>query len=263
MIKIKRVSKSFKNSLGEEKQLFSDLNIEISQGEFVTIIGSNGAGKTSFMNLISGQFETDTGSILLDENDITKMPEHTRNKWFSRVYQDPCLGTSPSMTIEENMSMALKKGSSFGLSLGVKKKNKQFIREVLASLEMGLENRMEQAVSSLSGGQRQALSLLMATVSNPRLLMLDEHTAALDPKRAQRILEMTNEIVLKNNMTTLMITHNLNHALEFGSRLLMFHEGKILLDLDSETKNSLTPHDLMDLFTQKTRESLSDALAFQ
>ncbi len=263
MLKINSISKGFNKGTINETNIFNNFNLEINKGDFITIVGSNGAGKSTLLNIISGALELDSGNILLEEKDITNLKEHKKSRFISRVFQDPTKGTSPSMTILENLSLADNKGSSFGLSLGVNKKKIEEFKNHLSILNLGLEDKINTKVGMLSGGQRQALSLLMATLNTPKILLLDEHTAALDPKTSETIINLTNSIVKEKNITTIMITHNLNHAIEFGNRLLMMHRGEIILDMREMEKNNLTKNDLIEEFNKITfKEELSDRIMF-
>lgn len=263
MLKVKSINKGFNNGTINETRIFNNFNLEINKGDFITIVGSNGAGKSTLLNIISGALELDSGNIILEEKDITNLNEHKKSKFISRVFQDPTKGTSPSMTILENLSLADNKGSSFGLSLGVNKKKIEEFKNQLAILNLGLEDKLNTKVGMLSGGQRQALSLLMATLKTPKILLLDEHTAALDPKTSENIINLTNNIVKEKNITTIMITHNLNHAIEFGNRLLMMHRGEILLDIGRIEKRKLTKNALIEEFNKITfKEELSDRIMF-
>lgn len=263
MLKINSISKGFNKGTINETNIFNNFSLEINKGDFITIVGSNGAGKSTLLNIISGALELDSGNIILEEKDITNLKEHKKSRFISRVFQDPTKGTSPSMTILENLSLADNKGSSFGLSLGVNKKKIEEFKNHLSILNLGLEDKINTKVGMLSGGQRQALSLLMATLNTPKILLLDEHTAALDPKTSETIINLTNSIVKEKNITTIMITHNLNHAIEFGNRLLMMHRGEIILDMGEMEKNNLTKNDLIEEFNKITfKEELSDRIMF-
>lgn len=263
MLKIKSINKGFNKGTVNETSIFNNFNLGINKGDFITIVGSNGAGKSTLLNIISGALELDTGNIFLEEKDITNLKEHKKSKFISRVFQDPTKGTSPSMTILENLSLADNKGSKFGLSLGVNKKKIEEFKNHLSILNLGLEDKINTKVGMLSGGQRQALSLLMATLNTPKILLLDEHTAALDPKTSENIINLTNKIVKEKNITTIMITHNLNHAIEFGNRLLMMHRGEIILDIGRLEKKNLTKNDLIEEFNKITfKEELSDRIMF-
>lgn len=261
MIELKEIYKTFISDLGTKKEVFRGINFEAKEGDFVSIIGSNGAGKSTLLNVINGNITPDTGSVLLGENDITKISRHKRAKWISQVYQNPSQGTSPSMTVLENLSMAKNKGKSFNLTLGLDKKNIKLYKEILATLDLGLENQLDTKVGLLSGGQRQCLSLIMSTINHPDVLLLDEHTAALDPKTSKIILDKTKELVEKNNITTLMITHNLQDAIEYGNRIIMIHDGNIILDLRGEEKRTLTVEKLLEFFHEKDAK-LSDTDLF-
>ncbi len=248
MLKISQVRKVFHAGTVNEKIAIADISLHLAPGDFVTVIGSNGAGKSTMMNIISGGILPDQGSISIDGQDVTKLREHQRAAFIGRVFQDPMAGTAPNMTIEENLAIALSRGKRHTLSLGVNAQKRKLFQEKLQLLDQGLENRLQTKVGFLSGGQRQALSLLMATFTNPKILLLDEHTAALDPKRAQLIVELTKKIIEMNRLTTLMVTHNMEQALHLGNRLLMLHEGRIILDIPQEQKQQMTTHDLLKAF---------------
>lgn len=263
MLSIQRLSKSFYPHTVNEKVIFKALNLEVQDGEFVTIIGSNGAGKSTLLNLISGSLLPDQGNIKLHNIDLTAIPEHERTRFISRVFQDPTLGTSPTMTIQQNLSLAQNKGKRFGLTLLESKKDIEGFKQLLTPLQLGLENQLQSPVGLLSGGQRQALSLLMATLVKPELLLLDEHTAALDPKTSAKMMELTNQVVIESKITTLMVTHNLNHAITYGTRLIMLHEGEVVLDISGEEKRQLTPEKLLRQFEQNVSGGMfSDELLF-
>lgn len=237
----------FPGTINERKAL-DDVSLELLDGDFVTVIGSNGAGKSTMLNVLAGVYRPEAGSILIDGIDVTKMPEHKVSRHVGRVFQDPMAGTSPQLTIEENLAIAISRGKPRGLGRGVTAERRaQFIEE-LASLELGLENRLKAKVGFLSGGQRQALSLVMATFSKPSILLLDEHTAALDPGRAELITKLTQSEVARHKLTTVMVTHNMNQALRLGNRLIMMHEGKIILDLAGTAKQQATVEDLLYQF---------------
>ncbi|QOT00101.1 ABC transporter ATP-binding protein [Brevibacterium sp. JNUCC-42] len=250
MLEITNVGRVFNQGTVNEKIALTNINLKLAHGDFVTVIGSNGAGKSTLMNTISGGIIPDTGNIFIDNQDVTKQGEHKRAALIGRVFQDPMAGTAPHMTIEENLAIAYSRGHRRTLSLGVNNKKRAFFQEKLTVLDQGLENRLKTKVGFLSGGQRQALSLLMATFTNPKLLLLDEHTAALDPKRAQLIVDLTRKVVEENNLTTLMVTHNMEQALHMGNRLLMLHDGKIILDLPQEIKSQMTTKDLLGAFEE-------------
>ena len=236
MIELKNLHKTFFSELGTEKQVFKGLNFTINDGDFITIIGSNGAGKSTLLNVLNGQIIPDGGNVVLNGNDITNVEQHKRAKWISQVYQNPTMGTAPSMTVLENLSMAKNKGKRFNFTFGLDVKNIEFYKKQLASLGLGLENQLFTQVGLLSGGQRQCLSLIMATLNRPDILLLDEHTAALDPQTSEKILEKTKEIIEKNNITSLMITHNMQDAITYGNRLIMLHAGEIIFDIKGEEK---------------------------
>ena len=262
MLKIRGISKKFKTINGE-KIIFEGLDLDIKDGDFVTVIGSNGAGKSTLMNLVIGDIEAEDGNILLDSDDITRVDAHIRAKYISKVYQNPTFGTAPSMTIKENMAMAENKGKSFGLRFGLKKGAESRYKEILKTLGLGLENQLDTPVGLLSGGQRQCLSLIMTTMQKPKMLLLDEHTAALDPKTSIMIMEKTREIVERDNLTTLMITHNLQDAIDYGNRLIMLHNKEIILDIRGEDKKSLTIEKLLKVFHDKDNHSISENMLFQ
>ncbi len=255
MLKIRNISKTFNPGTVNEKTALSNLSLHVKKGDFITIIGANGAGKSTLFNAICGSFYTDSGSIVLDGEDITFMPEHKRARSIGRLFQDPMKGSAPGMTIEENLALAA--GHGGWLSHVTRTEKKEF-RDRLATLEMGLEDRMKQPVGLLSGGQRQALTLLMATMSQPKLLLLDEHTAALDPTTADKVLELTTSIVEDGNLTCLMITHNMQSALDLGNRTLMMDSGNIILDISGEERNGLTVDDLLEKFRELAGKKLDN-----
>lgn len=230
------------------------MSLHVRKGDFVTVIGSNGAGKTTFLNLISGTFRPDEGDIFIDASKVTHLPEHRRAKYLGRIFQDPLMGTAASMTIEENLAMADLRGKHRGLRWGVTKSLREHYRHILSVLELGLETRLKDTVSLLSGGQRQSLTLLMVTLSLPKLLLLDEHTAALDPKTAQRVIGLTKKIVEKNNLTTIMVTHNMLQAIKYGNRMIMLHEGKIQFDIQGEEKTALTVEEVVRRFGAELKD---------
>ena len=255
MLELNKISKTFNPGTVNEKKALSDFSLTLSDGDFVTVIGANGAGKSTLFNAISGRFLTDSGSIILDGKDITFMPEYKRAQVIGRLFQDPMLGTSPGMTIEENLSMAAKRGGWFSR---ITKTDRQFFREKLAMLGMGLEDRLTQPVGLLSGGQRQALTLMMATIVPPQLLLLDEHTAALDPGAAEKVLAVTKSIVAENWITCMMITHNMQSALELGSRTLMMDRGNIIMDVSGEERAGMTVQDFLDRFHSRVGKNLDN-----
>ena len=250
MLEIKNISKTFNPGTINEKKALSDLSLTLKDGDFVTVIGGNGAGKSTLLNAVAGVWPVDCGSILLDGEDITALPEHKRAKYIGRVFQDPMMGTAPNMQMEENLALALRRGQKRGLRWGVTKAERQVYREKLKTLGLGLEDRMTVKVGLLSGGQRQALTLLMASLRKPKLLLLDEHTAALDPATAAKVLELSDQIVAENGLTALMITHNMTDAIKHGNRLIMMNEGQIILDISGEEKKQLTKQMLMDKFAE-------------
>lgn len=252
MLKLQDISTTFNEGTPDEKKALQSINLELKKGEFVTIIGGNGAGKSTLMNVISGIQTPDVGDVIIDGEQVTHLPEFKRAAFIGRVFQDPMAGTAPSMTIEENLAMAYARNKKRKLKLGVTKKRKEMFREYLLTLNLGLEDRLNAKVGFLSGGERQALSLLMATFTEPNILLLDEHTAALDPARAKLITELTEEIVGKFELTTLMVTHNMQQALDLGDRLFMMDAGQIILDVSGEEKQSLTIESLLHEF-QKIR----------
>lgn len=247
MLKIQNLSKSFHNSYIGENKLFSNMNLTIKKGEFVTIIGSNGTGKSTLLNILSGVCKQTSGNIFLEGVDITKLPEHKRTKIISRVFQNPELGTCPSMTVRENLSLALNKGKLTNLKYCLRYKN-DYLESLLKDISLDLKKMLDVEVKYLSGGQRQALSLIMASVNNPKVLLLDEHTAALDPKTSSEVMELTKKIVTEKNITSLMVTHNLRDAINYGNRLIMLHKGEIILDLNEKQKKNLTVEDILKKF---------------
>lgn len=250
MLELKNINKTFNVGTVDEKVLFADFGIKINSGEFVAVVGSNGSGKTTMLNIVSGDVAPDSGSVILDGCDITKQKNFVRAKKIARVFQDPAVGTCPSMTIFENMSIADNKGKRYGLSKGLNHKRESDYREQLEFLGMGLENRMNTRAGALSGGQRQALSLIMATMAEPELLLLDEHTAALDPKSGDIVMELTEKIVREKHLTTLMVTHNLRYAVEYGTRSLMMHEGKVVLDISGEERKAYGIDNYLKMFNE-------------
>ena len=250
MLDLIGVSKTFNPGTINEKKALVDLDLHLDDGDFVTVIGGNGAGKSTLLNAVAGVWPVDSGQILLDGEDITALPEHRRAVHIGRVFQDPMMGTAPNMQLEENLALALRRGQKRGLKWGVTKLEREDYRALLADLGLGLEDRLTVKVSLLSGGQRQALTLLMAALRRPKLLLLDEHTAALDPATAAKVLELSDRIVSESQLTTLMITHNMSDAIRHGNRLIMMDEGRIILDVRGEEKKKLTKRALIDLFAQ-------------
>ncbi len=250
MLEISNIYKTFNPETIDEKILFSDFSISVDDGEFVSVIGSNGSGKTTMLNIASGDIEPDSGKITLNGIDLTGMKNYQRAKYIGRVFQNPAMGTCPSMTIWENMSVADNKAKKYNLTRGLNKQRKDFYRSQLELLGMGLENRLSTPAGSLSGGQRQALALIMATMERPELLLLDEHTAALDPKSSDTVMELTEKIVREKKITTLMITHNLRYAVEYGTRTVMMHEGEIIMDVKGEEKAGKSIDDYLGVFNE-------------
>lgn len=255
MLRINSISKTFNPGTVNEKTALQGLSLHLKKGDFVTIIGSNGAGKSTLFNAVAGSFLTDSGSIILGGRDITFEPEHKRSKQIGRLFQDPLRGSAPNMTIEENLYLASRRGGLFG---HIGRAERELFRERLALLDMGLENRMSSKVGLLSGGQRQALTLLMATMVTPELLLLDEHTAALDPATAEKVLKLTREIVEKDDITCMMVTHNMQQALDLGNRTLMMADGNIVLDIAGEERAHLTVSDLLQKFREGAGKSLDN-----
>ena len=250
MLELKSISKTFNPGTINEKKALRELSLHLKPGDFVTVIGGNGAGKSTMLNAVAGVWPVDSGSIIIDGIDITGQPEHKRAAYIGRVFQDPMMGTAPNMQLEENLALALRRGKSRSLRWGVTSAEREEYREKLKGLGLGLEDRLTTKVGLLSGGQRQAVTLLMASLQKPKLLLLDEHTAALDPSTAAKVLELSDKIVQENNLTTLMITHNMKDAIAHGNRLIMMNEGKIILDVEGEEKKKLTKRDLMDKFAE-------------
>ena len=246
MLELKNLYKTFNAGTVNEKRAIDGLDLTLEDGDFVTIIGGNGAGKSTTLNLIAGVFPADQGNIILDGVDITRLPEHKRAKYLGRVFQDPMMGTAATMGIEENLALANRRGQRRTLRPGITAQEREKFRKQLAALGLGLEDRMTSKVGLLSGGQRQALTLLMATLIRPKLLLLDEHTAALDPKTADKVLQITEEIVARDKLTTLMVTHNMKHAIQYGNRLIMMDAGKVVVDIRGEEKKNLTVRDLLE-----------------
>ena len=258
MLKLSHVSKTFNTGTINEKKALVDLNLHLEPGDFVTVIGGNGAGKSTMLNAVAGVWPVDQGSIVIDGVDVTGLPEFRRAQYIGRVFQDPMMGTAPNMQIVENLALAYRRGQKRGLGWGVTKAEKTLYREKLATLGLGLEDRMTSKVGLLSGGQRQALTLLMATLKRPQLLLLDEHTAALDPKTAAKVLDATQRIVDQGKLTTLMITHNMRDAIAYGNRLIMMYDGRIVVDVSGEEKKKLTVEQLLNLFSQASGSDEAD-----
>lgn len=258
MLELKNIYKTFNAGTVNEKMALRGLNLTLEDGDFVTVIGGNGAGKSTMLNAIAGVWPVDQGQILIGDADVTKLPEYKRAKYLGRVFQDPMTGTATTMEIQENLALALRRGDSRTLKAGITKKEHAKYREMLATLGLGLEDRMTSKVGLLSGGQRQALTLLMATLKKPKLLLLDEHTAALDPKTAAKVLQTTDMIVNRDNLTTLMITHNMKDAIAHGNRLIMMMDGNIILDIRGEEKKKLTVADLLHKFEEASGEEFAN-----
>ena len=250
MLKVNDIYKTFNAGTVNEKHALNGASLTLEEGEFVTVIGGNGAGKSTFLNAVAGVWPVDAGSILIDGEDVTGLSEYRRAKYLGRVFQDPMTGTAADMEIQENLALAARRGKSRGLSWGISKNEREQYHEMLKILDLGLEDRMTTKVGLLSGGQRQALTLLMATLQKPKVLLLDEHTAALDPKTAAKVLETTERIVSENHLTTLMVTHNMRDAIAHGNRLIMMNEGKIILNISGEEKKKLTIEQLLHKFEE-------------
>lgn len=248
MLEVKNVYKTFNKGTVNEKIALNNYSITLNEGDFVTVIGGNGAGKSTALNAVAGTFLVDSGTITIDGVDVTKMPEFKRAAYLGRVFQDPMMGTAPDMWIEENLALAYRRGQKRSLKWGISNGEREIYRELLKTLGLGLESRMSTKVGLLSGGQRQALTLLMATMQKPKLLLLDEHTAALDPKTAAIVLELSDKLVYENNLTTMMVTHNMKDALAHGNRLIMMNDGHVVLDISGEDKKKLTVNDLLNEF---------------
>ena len=248
MLEVKNIYKTFNPGTVNEKHALNGVSLELKEGDFVTVIGSNGAGKSTLLNAIAGLWMIDSGSICIDGNDITRLPDYKRARYIGRVFQDPMQGSAATMQIEENMALAARRGKKRTLRKGICQSEREKYREMLKELNLGLEERLTSKVGLLSGGQRQSLTLLMATMEKPRLLLLDEHTAALDPKTAAKVLELTEKLVNENHLTTFMVTHNMRDALKYGNRLIMMCDGKIIFDVEGEEKKKLEVKDLLEKF---------------
>lgn len=258
MLQLTKVAKLFFPGSPDEKVALSGIELSLAPGDFVTVIGSNGAGKSTLMNVISGVLAPDSGEVRIEGKTVQQLPEYKRSRWIGRVFQDPMAGTAPTMTIEENLAMAYARGKRRGLAFGVTRGKRVFFREQLQRLNLGLENRLKARVGQLSGGERQALSLLMATFTKPQILLLDEHTAALDPSRAELVTRLTESIVREMNLTTLMVTHNMEQALRLGNRLIMMDKGRIILDVDENRKRELTVERLLQEFERISGRKMAD-----
>ena len=261
MLELKNIYKTFNPGTINEKLALNGLSLTLKEGDFVTVIGGNGAGKSTMLNAVAGTWLVDEGQIIIDGNDVTKLCEHKRAAYLGRVFQDPMTGTTATMEIEENLALAKRRGKIRSLRAGITRKEREEYRELLKILDLGLEDRLTSKVGLLSGGQRQALTLLMATLKKPKLLLLDEHTAALDPKTAAKVLDITEKIVNRDHLTTLMITHNMHDAIVHGNRLIMMMEGRIILDIEGEEKKKLTVRNLLDQFEKASGQEFSNDAA--
>ena len=258
MLEIKNIYKTFNKGTVNEKKALNGVSFTLNDGDFVTVIGGNGAGKSTTLNAVAGVWPVDSGSIIIDGINVTGLPEHKRAKYLGRVFQDPMTGTAATMEIQENLALAVRRGKRRGLRWGITKKEREQFKALLKQLDLGLEERMTSKVGLLSGGQRQALTLLMATIQKPNLLLLDEHTAALDPKTAAKVLEISEKIIAENHLTCMMVTHNMNDAIAYGNRLIMMNEGKVILDISEEEKKKLTVEDLLEKFEQVSGEKFAN-----
>lgn len=258
MLKVKGIYKTFNKGTINEKKALNGVDLELNEGDFVTIIGGNGAGKSTLLNSICGVFRVDCGSIVIDGVDVTRLPEHKRAKYLGRVFQDPMMGTAADMWIEENMSLAYRRGKPRGLKWAITNKERAMYKEMLSQLGLGLEDRLSSKVGLLSGGQRQALTLLMAVMQKPKLLLLDEHTAALDPKTAETVLNLSEKFIAEENLTAMMITHNMKDAITHGNKLIMMHEGRIIYSVSGEEKKALTVDDLLKKFADISGEEFAN-----
>ena len=258
MLKLDNIHKTFNPGTINEKIALNGVNLTLNEGDFVTVIGGNGAGKSTTLNAIAGVWPIDSGKIYIGGDDVTKLSEHKRAKYLGRVFQDPMTGTATTMSIEENMAIAARRGEMRGLSWGITHQERDTYREMLKSLDLGLEDRLTSKVGLLSGGQRQAITLLMASIKKPKLLLLDEHTAALDPKTAAKVLEISDKIIAENHLTAMMVTHNMKDAIVHGNRLIMMHEGKVILNISGEEKKKLTVEDLLHQFEKVSGEEFAN-----
>ena len=258
MLEIKEIWKTFNAGTVNEKQALRGVSLTLNDGDFCTVIGGNGAGKSTMLNAVAGTFPVDSGSISIGGTDVTRLPEFKRAKFIGRVFQDPMMGTAPTMQIVENLALAARRGQSRGLKWGITKAEKEQYQEMLRKLDLGLEDRLTSKVGLLSGGQRQALTLLMASLQKPKLLLLDEHTAALDPKTAAKVLELSDRIVAENHLTTMMVTHNMKDAIAHGNRLIMMYNGRIVIDVSGEEKKKLTVPQLLELFSKVSGSDEAD-----
>ena len=258
MLKLDNIHKTFNPGTINEKIALNGVNLTLNEGDFVTVIGGNGAGKSTTLNAIAGVWPIDSGKIYIGGDDVTKLSEHKRAKYLGRVFQDPMTGTATTMSIEENMAIAARRGEKRGLSWGITHQERDTYREMLKTLDLGLEDRLTSKVGLLSGGQRQAITLLMASIKKPKLLLLDEHTAALDPKTAAKVLEISDKIIAENDLTAMMVTHNMKDAIVHGNRLIMMHEGKVILNISGEEKKKLTVEDLLHQFEKVSGEEFAN-----
>jgi len=258
MLKLDNIHKTFNPGTINEKIALNGVNLTLNEGDFVTVIGGNGAGKSTTLNAIAGVWPIDSGKIYIGGDDVTKLSEHKRAKYLGRVFQDPMTGTATTMSIEENMAIAARRGEKRGLSWGITHQERDTYREMLKALDLGLEDRLTSKVGLLSGGQRQAITLLMASIKKPKLLLLDEHTAALDPKTATKVLEISDKIIAENHLTAMMVTHNMKDAIVHGNRLIMMHEGKVILNISGEEKKKLTVEDLLHQFEKVSGEEFAN-----
>jgi putative ABC transport system ATP-binding protein len=261
MIEVNNLVKTFHRGSVNEVLALAGINLQVGKGDFITVIGSNGAGKSTLLNCLAGSYAIDSGHIDIDEQDVSRWPEHRRATLISRVFQDPLLGTCASLSIEQNLALAYRRGRSHGLGKGVKRSDRELFRKQLSRLGLGLEERLKDQVGLLSGGQRQALTLLMATLIKPKILLLDEHTAALDPKTALQVLELTEQLIAEQQLTALMVTHNMRQALQLGNRLIMLHGGRVILDVREEEKAAMSVEDLLEQFYKvRGEEFVSDRM---
>ena len=254
MLTLKGITKIFNQGTQDEKRALDDFSLEVAESDFITIIGSNGAGKTTLLNVLAGTVEPDEGQLMVDGRDVTRWPDYKMAQFISRVFQSPTMGTAGEMTIEENLCMAELRGKKRGLKWGVTAKRRKAYKETLKVLELGLEERLKQSVGMLSGGQRQSLTLLMTTLALPKVLLLDEHTAALDPRTATKVMDLTDSMVRENRLTTLMVTHNMNQALKYGNRMVMLHQGKVQLDIQGEAKKKMSVAEIIAEFGQTLKD---------
>ena len=256
MIQIKQVYKTFNPGTADENPSIRGLSLQINDGDFVTVIGSNGAGKSTLMNLLSGSTQADAGSICIAGQEVSGMPEHKRARFIGRVFQDPKVGTAADLSVRENLSLAMKRRGKRGLGFAIRKSYQEQFKEKLSHLDLGLEERLNDSIGLLSGGQRQAITLLMASMIEPHILLLDEHTAALDPKTADRVMKLTDQIIREHKLTALMITHNMEQAIQYGNRLIMLHQGQVALDISGKERENLKVDDLLEQFSKVAKHSI-------